>query len=834
MANDVRIAITGNTADAEAALRRLRAEASRTDGLDKLKGALIGLGPAIVPVAAQLAPIAAGAAAAGVATVAFTAAVIPQVKAIGDAAKAQDKATDALAKYGAGSKQAEQAQRAALDAMNKLPPATRKAAEAFVLAKKDFTDWSNSLSGFTAPVVEHALGVGIALLPKLNGLVQGSSEQFDRLLKILGGAIETPGFDKVSSEFTAFADRTLKHVVDGVVHLTTVLRSGDASGPVQKFMAYAKQTGPEVEQFLKDVAAALGNVLQASAMAGPGLLTVADALAKVVAAIPPDALARLLQVYTAFKLIQVASAGFAVASVRVATMGRAITQMRTAAAAATGVTASLSAAYGTLSTGARLGVAAALVGGLYLGLKHYVDAGSQAKVTTEQWGVSLRELDLGGKGASEAISQISKDLKNIQYDAGGKVVKDDSILGIILGSGKKSSADKDLKNFGKALTELVKEGNATEAAQALKKLNDEGKQVPTKYLKDYHQALADVQTEAELTAASEGIFGAQSLEVQRALDKQTRAAQGLHDAIFALNDANRDALDAEADFQQSLDDATAAIKDHRNALKASSIEQALGTQKGREAYQVLSKIASSAEDASSKILIQTGSQEKANRVLIEAHDHLVSAGQAMGLTRDQAVKLADQLDNIKDPKISVTVAIDSAQQAANTIQRHINQLSKMKATPKVRADLGRSEEELAALKRQIDVLKSKTVYVTLKVGTAGMPADVKNLYGFNHATGGPVGHQPGYAAMGGPRSNLTWVGENGPELANLAPGSSVFPAANSRAMAAAPAPASYGPLAITLMMGSQALGEVMIDPLRRAVWTRGGNVQAVLGNGRRS
>ncbi|MCZ4516250.1 hypothetical protein O3Q52_50735, partial [Streptomyces sp. ActVer] len=48
--------------------------------------------------------------------------------------------------------------------------------------------------------------------------------------------------------------------------------------------------------------------------------------------------------------------------------------------------------------------------------------------------------------------------------------------------------------------------------------------------------------------------------------------------------------------------------------------------------------------------------------------------------------------------------------------------------------------------------------------------------------------------------------------------------AAKRADAAAPAGAGWGdrPLAITLQIGNGQLGEVIIDPLRKAVTTRGG------------
>jgi hypothetical protein len=40
---------------------------------------------------------------------------------------------------------------------------------------------------------------------------------------------------------------------------------------------------------------------------------------------------------------------------------------------------------------------------------------------------------------------------------------------------------------------------------------------------------------------------------------------------------------------------------------------------------------------------------------------------------------------------------------------------------------------------------------------------------------------------------------------------------------------SAQPLEITLILGGQQVGQVLIDPLRREIRNRGGNVQAVLG-----
>jgi hypothetical protein len=91
------------------------------------------------------------------------------------------------------------------------------------------------------------------------------------------------------------------------------------------------------------------------------------------------------------------------------------------------------------------------------------------------------------------------------------------------------------------------------------------------------------------------------------------------------------------------------------------------------------------------------------------------------------------------------------------------------------------------------------------------------------ATGGIVG-----AATGGARGGLTWVGEQGPELARLPYGSTVYPAGQSRQMAVAGG-GSSAPVHFHISVGGKDMGEIVLDPLRKTIKTRGGNVQAVLG-----
>lgn len=96
---------------------------------------------------------------------------------------------------------------------------------------------------------------------------------------------------------------------------------------------------------------------------------------------------------------------------------------------------------------------------------------------------------------------------------------------------------------------------------------------------------------------------------------------------------------------------------------------------------------------------------------------------------------------------------------------------------------------------------------------------------YAEAHGGLVGA----AATGGVRNNLTWVGEHGPELVRLPPGTMVHSNPDSQRMAAGQ---NGAPVAVNLYFEPNGGGQfesLLMELMRKAVRVRGGNVQAVLG-----
>lgn len=127
----------------------------------------------------------------------------------------------------------------------------------------------------------------------------------------------------------------------------------------------------------------------------------------------------------------------------------------------------------------------------------------------------------------------------------------------------------------------------------------------------------------------------------------------------------------------------------------------------------------------------------------------------------------------------------------------------------------------AAVQTKLQQIHDK--YVSINVGVKGPGAG----FWSGMAHGGVEG--AGHAAEGGPRSNMTLVGEQGPELVNLAPGSFVRPAGQTRSMVQDAAATRGGPVVLELRSSGSAVDDFLVEMVSKAVRDRGGNVQAVLG-----
>ncbi|MEU5908911.1 hypothetical protein ABZ780_31665, partial [Micromonospora sp. NPDC047467] len=488
----------------------LRDEAGKLG--EALKTNLISPLPAAIPMAAGLASTA-GALAAQLGAVTLSAAayglaLAPQIGAIGEAIAAHEKYTDAVDSSGATSQEAAKAQADYLKTLNDLPPATREAAVAVGLLKDNFADWSDELSGDVMAPVTKGLAVANALLPKTTGLVKGASTQFDRLITIAGGAVQTPGFDRMTDKVTNFANRTLSNAVDELTVFLAKAQAGelDNSG-MQRFMDYCREQGPAVWDTLGNIGEALVNVLDAGSDVGVGMLDVINALSGIVSAVPPEGIALVLQLAIAIRAVKLAAVGVGTAKAALLALGTQVMALRTAAAGAPGAIGAVTAAIGGLSRGAKLAIAGTGLGLLLIALTELRQRGKSTPPDIDKLTTSLGILGRTGKVTGEAARVMGKDMDGlasaVDRVAGGGSGMDkfnDTMNSIFtLGmsdSNSMSKAKEEIDGIDKGLANLVKSGQAELAAAALddmvKKLGLSGEAAAEfrGQLVDYKDALA--------------------------------------------------------------------------------------------------------------------------------------------------------------------------------------------------------------------------------------------------------------------------------------------------------------------------------------------------------
>ena len=700
-------------------------------------GALLAFSPALTPIAAQAAVVAAQVGAATVAVGAFGAAVKPQLSALSSLADAQSKVNQAVAKYGPTSTQAAQAQQEMSQTLAGMPAATRQAAGAFLVLKDDFTKWSNSLAKFTMVPVTQGLGVLDALLPRLSPLVKDTSAQFTRLTTLLAGGISGGAFDGLMSRFTAFANGALKEATDGIVHFARVLSEGGGNGAFQQFMAYAKANAPLVKDTLRNVAEAVLNIMKAASQAGPGMLTLVNALAKLVAALPPGVVASMLQVAAAIKAIGLARSGIDAVSGPLGTLRTRLTGLVTTARTAGGGLAGLRAAFNSLSTGAKFGVAAAGVTALVLALHELSD--NKAPVEVDALSTSLNTLVQTGKvtGAlktnftemSESIAMMSKSASD------NKFLKLTSDMGTWLGIAKGpgiSDAAKNVDAWDKAMAQNVAAGRPKVAAAQMDILrrawvaSGGSLKLLNQRTDDYHNALANQAFEQQMAAQSMGVFGAQAVAVQQKLDAQKQSADGLRQSIQALNDVNRSAYDAATKFE-------AAISATSDAVKANGRTLDVTTEKGRANRDALSALAAATDDLAAKKREETNSWAAVEQVYDRGRTKLVAAAMAMGDTRAQAEKLARQILATPSKTAFLKGNMQDLQAKLAAARRQLASVPDSRKA-QVRADIYDLIHKIAVARATLNQLNNKTVTVTT------VYQQVRNKgYSGNSATGGHAG-----------------------------------------------------------------------------------------------
>lgn len=637
--DDVTIVITANSGQAVRAFRdvngqlrdmrgRFVAEGNAMSGamnrvaasIGGVRGSIIPLTAAAAPLAAALAPIAAKAAGAGLAVGAFGAAVAGQISSLSEAAEAQKKYTDAVAQHGRGSQQAAEAARMVGASLAGMPYGTARAAVGFQTLKDSFQSWSDDISGFTMKPVTKSFAVLQEMIPKLTPMATGAADQLNRLVTVAGGAVSTPGFDALSEKVSTFANESLRDAVTGIIRFSTALAEGDANGPIKAFMDYATQNGPALRETLSNVGDAVVTLAQGAADAGPGMLTLVNAAAQLVAALPPELVTIAMQAAVGLKLMSLAGAGVAATAAGVGKLRDAMIAMGAASAAAGGGVAGARAAIGTLSTAMKGGLIAAGIVAVGLGVAKLAEASRGAPPDVDKLTTSLKNLARTGEFTGE-LKRAFGDIDGLVDDIGkvGQAAKDQEEYVQSFGNAGIKPLDDlrrgfhnlfdDFKDgedsfkalegrFGaldQSLASMVDGGYAKQAASDFQLVKDaalaQGKSLDevNALFPEYQAAVAGAKAEQELAAQSMGIFGQSAQDTTAKLEAQQQSADGLRASILALNEVNRSAYDAQIGFEESLDALTASFAEHGATLN-------LDTEAGRANATAMSTAAKAQDE----------------------------------------------------------------------------------------------------------------------------------------------------------------------------------------------------------------------------------------------
>ncbi|MFF9002604.1 phage tail protein [Streptomyces achromogenes] len=696
-----------------------------SQGLDQLKSAALMLAPALVPIAAATVPIIANVGAAGAAVAAFGVAIAGQLVAVKDAADAQKKYDEAVKKHGPASKQATQAEAAYTDQLKSMDPASRKAAASLTVLTDQYKQWSKGLAGDTMPVFTKGLAVAGALLPKLTPAVKGAAGELDRFMTILGGGVASGGFSKFMDSFAKFSTQALAKANDGLVHFMRTMSEGGGagSGKLGEFMDYVRKAGPQVGDTLLHLSEALVHVVAAASDTGLSMLGFVNAVAKLVSAVPPGVLSTFLQFAVALKAVKMAAAGMAALG-GLSSVATAIGAMRTAAAGATGPLASLSAAFGALSRSAKVALIGTGIGLLVVALTSLSEAGKSAPPDIDKLTTSLGKLADTGKVSGEAARAYGKDLSGLADSLRtlarpSNTEKTQQFLTSILGmdSTPVKRAKEDLDGVDKALANMVRGGKADLAkvafqdiAKAMEKQGLSSKELKSK-LDDYKSALADQALEAKLTAESMGLFGSAAQATAAKLDAQKASADGLRGAIQALNDVQRAGLGGMIGFEAAVDAAAKAAKDNAGALSMSGGVLDLNSEKARAAASALQDLADKTDGAAASARESGSSWETVNGIYARGRSELIKSAEAMGLSREQAAQLADQILRIPDKHAKVQMDTEDARLGLEAFNAAVKRTPGSKSVT-LTALSSSAEKVLEALGYQVKHLPNGKVQIT--------------------------------------------------------------------------------------------------------------------------
>lgn len=194
-----------------------------------------------------------------------------------------------------------------------------------------------------------------------------------------------------------------------------------------------------------------------------------------------------------------------------------------------------------------------------------------------------------------------------------------------------------------------------------------------------------------------------------------------------------------------------------------------------------------------------------NRFKEQASQRLAEIGSAA----DNAKRALDNANKTRRLKADISSWTEKLARA----RRDLKKTSDQKAEAKLRANIRDLENKISRARGQLAALNGSTATTYVRTVQYGIGAEAANAA--RRAMGGITGAQ-----TGGVRSNLTMVGEAGPELVRLPPGSHVRSNPDTRRMLGGNG-GGGGPARIMIDAAGDDLSRLLVKVLRQAIRDEG-------------
>lgn len=415
------------------------------------------------------------------------------------------------------------------------------------------------------------------------------------------------------------------------------------------------------------------------------------------------------------------------------------------AAAALEAEAAAATQAGTATTGAATGVkglAAGLAGALSVAASAaaiIMGLGKAASLAEQAFGRGAQSAESFGASFQSGMSpeqmlKVKEAMNQVAGQSGILGVAIRGASGDVIGAAKDFfNAGDEIKNFDSALSTLVTNGNAQQAAGYLAALGisaDEAREKLPLYaaaLDDASVATGDLSTELDAGSTAADSFSGTIKKAATSADILKAAADALKASLDALGGKEMSVDAANSALEASFDDAKTAIAEatketdkNTDAVTANKKALDLNTPAGRTAQSQLQAIATAADAVATAQTAAGASTDTIRASQERAREKFVAAAEAAGLGAEAAEALARKYGLVPD---AVTTAVK--------VERHEEALAR-----------------IARVKKRLEEL-SRPVFITVDSSLFNFPS-------LPARTGAGSGHVPGVTtqAAGGAISGL--------------------------------------------------------------------------------